>query len=82
MEQKGIILFGEYVSEPVISQGFPEYQVLQVSLVHPAERRISHGSDFSSDLENGPVATPYGSQLVLSQPEQIGMALQTAFHLW
>lgn len=81
-EQKGIILFGEYLDESMITEHLCEFQVVQISLIHPAEWQISQELNIPRMLLDGPITTSYGSQLILSQPEQIGMALQTAFHLW
>jgi hypothetical protein len=81
-EQKGIILFGEYLSELILTEHFSEFQVVQISLIHPAEWQISRESNLPTKLLDGPITTSYGSQLILSQTEQIGVTLQTAFHLW
>lgn len=82
MEQRGIILFGETVTDETVSECFPEYQVLKVSLVHPTELRIARHEKTPQCLLDGPVSTEYGARLILSQPEHMHIALQTAFHLW
>ena len=82
MEQRGIILFGETVSDEMVSESFPEYQVLKISLVHPMELRIAKCEKVPQYLLDGPVSTEYGARLILSQPEHLHVSLQTAFHLW
>lgn len=81
-EQKGILLFGENFSEKQIHQFFSEFQLLQILIVHPAEFRITKNNALPEKLLTEPISKVYGAQVVLSQPEQIGNMLQSAFHVW
>lgn len=46
------------------------------------ELRIAKNTTLPEKLLNEPVSKIYGAQVVLSQPEQIGNMLQSAFHVW
>ncbi|MDD2745635.1 MAG: DUF58 domain-containing protein [Candidatus Gracilibacteria bacterium] len=81
-EQKGILLFGENFLEKQIHQFFSEFQLLQILIVHPVEHRIAKNNTLPEKLLTEPISKAYGAQVVLSQPEQIGNMLQSAFHVW
>ena len=65
-----------------MQQFFSEFQVLQILIIHPVELRITQHISLPEKLLSEPMSQVYGAQVVLSNPDQIGNMLQSAFHLW